>query len=341
VAYKVALVGATGAVGSEFIRTLEERKFPVSEIHFFASERSAGKRLHFNGAEVTVKELTPDCFKGIEIAFFATESPVSKQWAPVAAKAGAAVCDDSSAFRMEPAVPLVVAEVNPEDIKWHKGIISNPNCSTIGLLVAINPLHKVNPIKRIIVSTYQAVSGWGQAANEELDAQVKQYAKGEKLSYKIFPHQIAFNVLPEIDSPTENGYTKEEWKMAEETHKILHDPSIRFTATCARVPVFVGHSEAATLEFTRPMSPKEAKDILSKAPGVVVMDNLPAHVYPDALTATGRDETFVGRIREDTSNPGGLVMWLVSDNTRKGSATNTIQIAEEMIKRGWLTGQGR
>lgn len=340
-AYKVALVGATGAVGSEFIRTLEERKFPVGEISFFASERSAGKKLRFNGQEVTVKELTPDCFKGIEIAFFATESPISKQWAPVAAKAGAVVCDDSSAFRMEPAVPLVVAEVNPEDIKWHRGIISNPNCSTIGLLVAVNPLHKVNPLKRIIVSTYQAVSGWGQAANEELDQQVKQYAKGEKPSYKIFPHQIAFNVLPEIDSPTENGYTKEEWKMSEETHKILHDPSIRFTATCARVPVFVGHSEAATLEFTRPMSPEEAKDILSRAPGVVLMDNLPAHIYPDALTAAGRDETFVGRIREDTSNPGGLVMWLVSDNTRKGSATNTIQIAEEMIKRGWLKGQGR
>jgi len=341
VGYRVALVGATGAVGSEFIRTLEERRFPVGEIHFFASERSAGKKLRFNGDEVTVKELTPDAFKGIEIAFFATESPISKQWAPLAAKAGAVVCDDSSAFRMDPSVPLVIAEVNPEDIKWHNGIISNPNCSTIGLLVAINPLHKVNPVKRIIVSTYQAVSGWGQAANEELDQQVKQHVNGEKLTYRIFPHQIAFNVLPEIDSAMENGYTKEEWKMAEETHKILHDPDIRFTATCARVPVFVGHSEAATLEFTRPMSPKEAHEILSHAPGVVVMDDLPAHVYPDALTATGRDEVFVGRIREDTSNSGGLVMWLVSDNTRKGSATNTVQIAEEMIKRDWLAGQGR
>ncbi len=339
--YKVALVGATGNVGSEFIRTLEERKFPVDEINFFASERSAGKKLPFNGKEVTVKELSPEAFKGVQIAFFATESPISKQWAPVAAKAGAVVCDDSSAFRMDPSVPLVVAEVNPEDIKWHKGIISNPNCSTIGLLVALYPLHRVNPVKRIIVSTYQAVSGWGQAANEELDQQTKQYARGEKLSYKIFPHQIAFNVLPEIDSAMEDGYTKEEWKMAAETHKIFHDDTIRISATCARVPVFIGHSEAATIEFTRPMPPKEAKDILGRAPGVVLMDNLPAHVYPDALTATGRDETFVGRIREDSSNPGGLVMWLVSDNTRKGSATNTIQIAEEMIKRGWLSGQGR
>jgi aspartate-semialdehyde dehydrogenase len=329
-------VGATGAVGHEFIQTLDARHFPVDEIHFFASERSAGKILHFNGEEVTVKELSPDSFKGIEIAFFATESPISKQWAPVAAKAGAVVCDDSSAFRMDPSVPLVVAEVNPEDIRWHNGIIANPNCSTIGLLVAINPLHKVNPIKRIIVSTYQAVSGWGQAANEELDQQVKQHTRGETLTYKIFSHQIAFNVLPEIDSAMENGYTKEEWKMAEETRKILHDPSIRLSATCARVPVFVGHSEAATLEFTHPMSPKEAKEILSRAPGVVLMDNLPAHVYPDALTAAGRDETFVGRIREDTSNPGGLVMWIVSDNTRKGSSVNTVQIAEEMIKRGWL-----
>lgn len=334
--YRVALVGATGAVGHEFIHTLEERRFPVAKIHFFASERSAGKKLHFNGEEVTVKELAPNVFEGIEIAFFATESPVSKEWAPVAAKAGAVVCDDSSAFRMDPSVPLVVAEVNPEDIKWHKGIISNPNCSTIVLLVAISPLHRVNPIKRIIVSTYQAVSGWGQAANEELDQQVKQHVNGEKPTYKIFPHQIAFNVLPEIDSAMENGYTREEWKMAEETHKILHDPKIAVSATCARVPVFVGHSEAATLEFTSPMSPKEARDILSRAPGVVVMDNLPAHIYPDALTATGRDEVFVGRIREDMSNPGGLVMWLVSDNTRKGSATNTIQIAEEMIRRGWL-----
>jgi aspartate-semialdehyde dehydrogenase len=320
VPYKVALVGATGAVGREFIHTLEERRFPVGEIHFFASERSAGRRLPFNGEEITIKELTPDCFKGIEIAV---------------------VCDDSSAFRMDPAVPLVIAEVNPEDIRGHHGIISNPNCSTIGLLVAVTPLHRVNPVRRIIVATYQAVSGWGQAASEELDQQVRQYARGEKIGYKIFPHQIAFNVLPEIDAAMDNGYTREEWKMAEETRKIWHDPALRLSATCARVPVFVGHSEAATLEFARPMSPGEAREILSRAPGVVLMDNLPAHLYPDALTAAGQDETLVGRLREDTSNPGGLVMWLVSDNTRKGSATNTIQIAEEMIKRGWLAGQGR
>jgi len=341
VPYKVALVGATGAVGREFIHTLETRRFPVGEIHFFASERSAGRKLHFNGNEVTVRELAPGCFKGVEIAFFATESPVSKQWAPQAAQAGAVVCDDSSAFRMDPNVPLVVAEVNPEDIRGHRGIISNPNCSTIGLMMAVYPLHRVNPLKRVIVATYQAVSGWGQAASEELDQQVRQYARGEKIGYKIFPHQIAFNVLPEIDGPTDNGYTKEEWKMAEESRKIMHLPGLRFTATCARVPVFVGHSEAATLEFERPMPPPEAREILSRSPGVILMDNLPAHIYPDALTAAGHDETFVGRLREDTSNPGGLVMWLVSDNTRKGSATNTVQIAEEMIKRDWLAGQGR
>ncbi len=334
--YKVALVGATGMVGSEFINTLEERKFPVDEIHFFASERSAGRKLRYKGKEVTVKELNPDGFKGIEIAFFATESGISREWAPVAAKAGAVVCDDSSAFRMDPTVPLVISEVNPEDIKWHQGIISNPNCSTIGLLVALYPLHKVNPVKRLIVSTYQSVSGWGQAAMEELNQQVQQSAKGEKLTHRIFPHQIAFNVLPEIDSAMENGYTKEEWKMSEETHKILHDPSIAISATCARVPVMVGHSESATIEFTRPMSPKEAREILAKAPGVKVMDNLPSHIYPDALTATGKDEVLVGRIREDTSKSGGIVMWVVSDNLRKGSALNTVQIAEEMIKRDWL-----
>ncbi len=338
--YRVAVVGATGLVGQEFIKVLEQRHFPMTSIHLLASDRSAGKKLFVTHREIEVKEAVPESFKDIDIVFFSVSAELSRYFSPMAIQSGAVIVDDSSAFRMDPAVPLVIPEVNAEDIKWHKGIISNPNCSTIGLLVAISPLHRVNPIKRIIVSTYQAVSGWGQAANEELDQQVKQHVNGEKPTYKIFPHQIAFNVLPEIDFAMENGYTREEWKMAEETHKILHDPGIRFTATCARVPVFVGHSEAVTIEFTRPMSPKEARGILSCAPGVVVMDDLPAHVYPDALTATGRDEVFVGRIREDTSNSGGLVMWLVSDNTRKGSATNTVQIAEEMIKRDWLSQGG-
>ncbi|MFH1639376.1 MAG: aspartate-semialdehyde dehydrogenase [Chloroflexota bacterium] len=334
--YKVALVGATGMVGREFIKTLEERRFPIDEITFYASERSSGRKLLFQGIQHSVREIAPDSFQHVDIAFFATESGISRNLAPVAVRSGAVVCDDSSAFRMDASVPLVIPEVNPEDIRWHKGILSNANCSTIQMVVALSPLHKINPIKRIIVATYQATSGWGQAAMEELNRQAGQVLAGKPADIKIFPHQIAFNVLPEIDSAMDTGDTKEEWKMAAETHKILHDDSIAISASCVRVPVLVGHSEAVWLEFANPMSPEEAREILSHAAGVKVMDDIAAHLYPEPWMAAGKDDVYVGRIRKDTSHANGLVMWIVSDNLRKGSALNTVQIAEEMIKRNWL-----
>ena len=339
--YKVAIVGATGMVGQEFIKVLEQRNFPIEYIELLASDRSAGKKLFFSHQEVEVKETTPESFKGIDIALFSAGAEISRYFSPIAAQSGAVVVDNSSAFRMDSRVPLVVPEINPEDIKKHNGIIANPNCSTIQMVMALYPLHRVNPIKRIVVTTFQAVSGTGSAAVGELTTQAKQVFNGQATVPHVYPHQIAFNVLPEIDVFLDNAYTKEEWKMVEETRRIMHADDIAISATCARVPVFIGHSEAINVEFSRPMSPDEARRILTQAPGVKLLDDPAISLYPQPWSSAGTDEVFVGRIRRDVSHPNGLVMWVVADNLRKGAALNTIQIAEEMVERGWLNNGGR
>lgn len=339
-AYRVAIVGATGMVGHEFIKVLEQRNFPVESLDLLASDRSAGKKLYFNHREIEVKETTPESFKGIDIALFSAGADISRYFAPLAVQAGAAVVDNSSAWRMDPKVPLVVPEINVEDIKKHKGIIANPNCSTIQMVVPLYPLHKTNPIKRIIASTYQSVSGTGIAAMDELTNQTKQVLNGQTVVPHVYSHQIAFNVLPEIDVFLDNAYTREEWKMVEETRKIMHDDNIAVSATCVRVPVFVGHSEAVTAEFTNSISPDEARRILSQSPGVKLMDDPAISLYPQAYSAAGTDDVYVGRIRRDVSHSNSLVMWIVADNIRKGAALNSVQIAEEMIKRDWLRPSG-
>jgi len=333
---KVAIVGATGLVGQEFIKVLEQRGFPMNSIELLASDRSAGKKLFVNHRELVVKETSPASFKDVDIALFSAGAEISRYFSPLAAQAGAVVVDNSSAFRMEPKVPLVVPEVNPEDIKWHKGIIANPNCSTIQMVMALNPLHKVNPIKRVVAATYQAVSGTGSAAVEELTEQSKQVLEGQNTVPHVYPHQIAFNILPEIDVFLDNDYTKEEWKVVEETRKIMHAPDIAISAVCVRVPVFIGHSEALHIEFSQPMAADDAKRILAQAPGVKILDDPAISLYPQPWSAAGTDDVFVGRIHRDTSHPNGLVMWVVADNIRKGAALNTVQIAEELIKRDWL-----
>ena len=338
--YNVAIVGATGLVGQEFIKCLEERKFPMASVHLLASDRSAGKKMFVNHQEVEVKETVPESFDAIDIALFSVGSELSHHFSPVAAQSGAVVIDNSKAFRMDPEVPLVVPEVNPGDIKWHKGIIANPNCSTIQMVVALWPLHKVNPITRIVVDTYQSVSGTGREAVEELTTQAKQVLDGQTTVPSVYPHQIAFNVLPEIDVFLDNAYTKEEWKMVEETRKIMHADDIAISATCVRVPVIRGHSEVVNVEFSRPMTPDEARSILSRAPGVKVLDDPTISLYPHAWSAAETDEVYVGRIRQDASHPRGLTMWVVSDNLRKGAALNAVQIAEEMVKRGWQSSGG-
>jgi len=334
--YRVAIVGATGLVGGEFIKVLEQRNFPVSKMYMFASDRSAGKKLNFAGKEYTVEETSNDSFHDVDIALFSAGADISRRFSPVAAQSGAVVVDNSAAFRMDPGVPLVVPEVNVEDIKLHRGIIANPNCSTIQMVVALYPLHKVNPIRRIVVTTFQSVSGTGTAAIEELTTQTHQSLNKEEMVPHVYHYPIAFNALPEIDVFLEDDYTREERKMMDETRKIMHAPEVLVSATCVRVPVFVSHSEAVTVEFARPMSPDECRAILARAPGVRVVDDPDVSLYPHARMAAGTDDTFVGRIRDDSSNPGGLVMWIVADNVRKGAALNAVQIAEEMIKREWL-----
>ncbi len=334
--FNLAIVGATGMVGLEFIRVLEQRSFPMASVHLYASDRSAGRKLKANGLEMEGQETTPGSFEGIDIALFSAGAEISRYFSPIAAKAGAVVIDNSAAFRQEPWVPLVVPEVNPDDAARHEGIIANPNCSTIQMVVALNPLHKVNPIKRIVVATYQAVSGVGSAGMDELEEQGKLFASGGSIAPRFFPHQILLNLFPHIDIFLEDGYTKEERKMEQETRKIMHAPDIAISATCVRVPVLVGHSEAVWVEFTEPMNPEEARRILSSAPGVKVVDDPRASLYPQPLPAAGTDEVFVGRIRRDTSHPNGLLLWIVADNVRKGAALNAVQIAETMIGRGWL-----
>jgi aspartate-semialdehyde dehydrogenase len=331
----LAIVGATGMVGREFIKVIEQRKFHYSSIRLYASDHSAGKKLFVNHEALEVKETNQNSFDNVEIALFSAGTEISKQYSPIAVRSGAVVIDNSAAFRMEPDIPLVIPEVNVDDIKKHKGIISNPSCSTIQMVVALNPLHKVNPIKRITVATYQSVSGTGAAAMEELTSQSKLILEGHSAVPHVYPHQIAFNLLPEIDVFMDNGYTKEEWKMVEETRKIMHAPDIAISATCVRVPVFIGHSEAIHVEFTNPISPVEASEILVQSPGVRVLDDIGVSLYPQPWSAVGSDDVFIGRIRRDASHTNGLVMWVVADNIRKGAALNAVQIAEEIVKRGW------
>ncbi len=333
--YNVAVVGATGAVGREMISILEERKFPVKSLSLFASSRSAGTELDFKGDDIDVQELREDVdFKDIEIALFSAGASVSRQYAPLFAKAGAVVIDNSSAWRMDKDVPLVVPEVNPQDIKWNKGIIANPNCSTIQMVVVLKPLHDRARILRIVVSTYQAVSGTGKKAMDELFEQCRQILSFEKDKIKptVYPHQIAFNLLPHIDEFQPNGYTKEEMKMVNETKKIMEADTLRITATTVRVPVFISHSETVNIETERKLTAAEAREILSQAPGVIVMDDPQQKIYPLPMDVSGRDECFVGRIREDESIPNGLNLWVVADNLRKGAALNAVQIAELLTR---------
>ena len=329
--YNVAVVGATGAVGQEMIKTLEIRNFPVNNILPLASSRSIGKKVIFKGKEYPVQELKEDSFEGIDIALFSAGAERSKIFVPIASKAGAVVIDNSSAFRMDKDVPLVVPEVNPHMIKKHSGIIANPNCSTIQMVVALKPIHDKAKIKRIIVTTFQAVSGTGTKAINELLEQTKALVEEHEYPPKVYPHQIAFNCLPHIDKFMPNGYTKEEIKMINETHKIMDDDSIMITATTVRVPVFRSHSESVNIETEEKLSREEAQNILEKAPGIIVEDDPSKNIYPLAINAEGKYEVFVGRIREDESIPSGLNIWIVSDNLLKGAASNAVQIAEQLI----------
>ena len=335
--YSVAILGATGAVGQEFLRLMEERNFPFGELKMLASKRSAGKKITFMGKEYTVEEATEDSFEGVEIALFAGGS-ASKTFAPAAVRHGAVVIDNSSAFRMDPNVPLIVPEVNPEAIKEHKGIIANPNCSTIIMVMALKPLHDYAKIKRCVVSTYQAVSGAGKEGLEELEVQVNAIVKGEEVQCNIFPgasqpkhYQIAFNLLPHIDVFVEDDYTKEEMKMVHETHKILNDYTIGISPTTVRVPVYRSHSESINLEFENEISADKARELLAAFPGVIVEDDPSEQIYPMPLYTSDKDEVFVGRVRPDKSVAHGLNLWVVGDQIRKGAALNALQIAEYMI----------
>ncbi|MBI4664910.1 MAG: aspartate-semialdehyde dehydrogenase [Nitrospinae bacterium] len=330
--YNVAVVGATGAVGEEMMKVLEQRKFPVADFIPLASSRSVGKKVTFGEDEYDVEELTAGSFENVDIALFSAGASRSLEFAPHAVKAGAVVVDNSSAFRMDPETPLVVPEVNPSAIARHKGIIANPNCSTIQMVVALKPLHDYARIKRIVVSTYQSVSGTGKKAIEELDQQTRDIFNMRDVEAHVYPHQIAFNCLPQIDTFLESGYTKEEIKMVNETKKIMEDDSIKVSATAVRVPVFYSHSESVNLEFERPISPEKARELLSNAPGVELKDDPSRLIYPLAVEAAGKDPVYVGRIRIDDTVPHGLNMWIVSDNIRKGAALNAVQIAEKLLQ---------
>ncbi|MBW2041682.1 MAG: aspartate-semialdehyde dehydrogenase [Deltaproteobacteria bacterium] len=333
--FSVAVAGATGAVGDQMIRCLEERQFPVKSLKALASKRSAGKRVRYKGETVLVEELTEDSFKGIDLALFSAGGSTSTRFAPHAAKDGCIVIDNSSAWRMDPEVPLVVPEVNPHAVSDYtrKGIIANPNCSTIQMVVALNPIHRRFGIKRIVVSTYQAVSGTGKKAIHELFDQTRDMIHFLDIKKDVYPHRIAFNCLPHIDAFLKNGYTKEEMKMVHETRKILEDTDIGVTATTIRVPVFFGHSESINVETDKPITPEEVKAVLGKAPGVKVVDDPSTNRYPMPIDAAGQDWTLVGRIRKDESIPNGINLWVVADNIRKGAATNAVQIAEILAEK--------
>ena len=330
--YTVAVVGATGAVGTEMIQVLEERKFPVKALIPLASDRSEGLTVEFQGQEIPVKVLKPDAFAGVDVALFSAGAGVSKEYGPLAVKAGAVVIDNSSAWRMDPNVPLVVPEVNAYALSEHKGLIANPNCSTIQMVVALKPLHDAARIKRIVVTTFQSVSGTGKEAMDELTNQTRQLLGFGEVKHEVYPHQIAFNCLPHIDEFLASGYTKEEMKMLNEPRKIMDDPSIQVTATTVRVPVFVCHAESVNIETEKKLTVPEARALLAAAPGVQVYDDPQRNLYPLQLDVAGTDAVYVGRIREDESIPKGLNLWVVADNLRKGAALNAVQIAEALFR---------
>ena len=332
----IAVVGATGAVGAAFFRIMEQRYPNAHRFKLLASARSAGRRLTVNGREMVVEETTEDSFQDVDIAFISVSATVSRQFAPAAVAAGAVVIDDGSAFRMEPNVPLVVPEVNGADVEWHQGIISIPNCSTTPLVMVAHSLHQLSPLRRIVADTYQSVSGAGGAAINELRDQSRALLDGGGANPTALPQQIGFNVFPHIDGFLDSGYTREEQKMVDETRKIMHAPEIAVSATCVRVPVYVSHCAAVHLEFDRPVSPAEAREALSQMQGVTVLDDPANGIYPMPWNAAGKDDVFVGRIRQDQSHPNGLALWVVSDNLRKGAALNSIQIAEELLTRNCL-----
>lgn len=329
--YNIAIVGATGAVGQEIIEIMEERKFPVGELRLFASERSAGNALSYDGRSVVVKLLSHDAFQGIDFAFLCANEEISKEYAPIAVSAGAVVIDDGNAFRMNPDVPLVVPETNPAALSDHKGIIAIPNCSTTPLVMLLKPLHEIAQVKRVVVTTFQSVSGTGKRAMDELAEQVRGLLTFQEVEPRVYPHQIAFNCLPHIGSFNANGESSEELKIVNETRKILGDPTIQLTATTVRVPIFRAHSEAVNVELAKKVTAGEARALFAAVPGVVVYDDPSKDIYPTPVDASGKDDVYVGRVREDGSLPTGLNFWLVSDNLRKGAALNSIQIAEALI----------
>lgn len=335
--YHVAIAGATGAVGTEFLRVLEKHRFPIASLRLLASERSEGKKLTFAGETFTVQRLTEDAFDGVQIAFFSAGASRSRQFAPAAVRAGAVVIDNSSAFRMDPQVPLVVPEINLEDAREHQGIIANPNCSTIIMLMAVAPLHRLSRVRRVVVSTYQSASGAGAQAMQELLDQTAAALEGKEVTPRVLPHQIAFNLFSHNSAINEWGYNEEEWKMIHESRKILHEPEMAITATCVRVPVLRAHSESINIEFAeRRPSVQEAREALSAFPGVKLVDDRERNHFPMPIEASEREEVLVGRIREDLSNPMALDLFVSGDQLLKGAALNAVQIAEGMIDRGWL-----
>ena len=334
----VAVVGATGVVGRTMIQVLAEREFPVGELRLMASGRSAGRTVSIDGRSHEIVEATGDAFDGVDIALFSAGGDTSRELAPQAAARGATVIDNSSSWRMEPTVPLVVSQVNPEDLEGHSGIIANPNCSTMQLVPILMAIRDSVGIERVVVDTYQAVSGTGADAIAEFEGQIRAHVSGQPKQATVYPHPIAFNALPQVDVFLDNGYTKEEWKVVSESRKILHLPDLRVSCTAVRVPVFVSHSEAVHVETREPLSPERARDLFAAVEGVVIQDDPASSTYPLASDAAGKDDIFVGRVRQDPSIEGGrgLAFWVVSDNLRKGAATNAVQIAEELVRRGWV-----
>ena len=331
--YNVAILGATGAVGREMLKILAERDFPVGELRLLASSRSAGSTIPFKGQDITVQEAREDAFGGMDIVLGAAENDIAKKFAPAIKAAGAVFVDNSSAFRLDPSVPLIIPEINPEDVSWHKGLIANPNCTTIVTLVAVNALKKLSPIKAMVASSYQAVSGAGAGGPKELMEQVEALSRGQQVQPKVFQYQIAYNVIPQIGGFNENGYTSEEMKMQNEGRKILHLPELLVTCTCVRVPVVRSHSVSVSVITERPISVEEAREAIAAAPGCRLVDDPANKRYPMPLETSDQDTVFVGRIRRDLANPNGLALWCCGDQVRKGAATNAVQIAELLLEK--------
>jgi aspartate-semialdehyde dehydrogenase len=336
-AYNITVVGASGIVGQEFLKILDERNVPVGRLRLLATPRSAGKVVTFRGTEIAIEATSAGSFTADDhIVFLSASSAASREYAPIAAANGSFVIDDSSAFRMDPAVPLVIPEINAEDLEWHRGIVSQPNCTTTPMLLALNPIHRVNPLRRVVVSTYQAVAGAGAAAVEGLRKETEAALAGRHEPSGTQKREIAFNAVPQIDVFAESGYTKEELKMANETRKILHSEEIGVSATCVRVPVFFSHAMSVWAEFEHPISAAEARELMQEAPGIELMDDPATERYPTPMDAAGNDRVLVGRLRDDLSRPGGITFWTVTDSIRKGAATNVVQVIEEAARRGLI-----